>query len=175
MSKFNTAAASKFATKPIAAATKAPRAPRVVKAEPITAEPTLAAQIEEDFEPLFIMPTSARMLIATVAGLFAYAGSMYWAMQAVNYMVIASLVYTGSSFLAFVLLVTGWFFAIVGSLRLGWRVAKFILGYQSGDIASAAQALRTKAATKVSPVRGWFTRSDFQAEHAEAHYAGVQS
>jgi hypothetical protein len=144
--------ATKFAARPSTTQARATRraAPQV--------ETPQAAQFND--EPLFAIPSKARLLIATVAGLFAYAGSIYWSATAVGYLSIAAMLFTGSSFLGFVIAVMGWFFAIIGSLRIGWAVGKFVLTFEMDDITQLGASIKASAKSKTSLVRGWFTRGE---------------
>jgi hypothetical protein len=115
-------------------------------------------------DTLFNLPTSRRVLVATLAGLLTYATSIYWSMAIVEWVAVGAVVMTGSGFLGFLVTVLAWFMAFVASLRLGYRVAKFVLAYEPSAYSEVAASIKDAAQRRVSLVRGWFKRSDDVAE-----------
>lgn len=135
-----------------AAAPKA-RAPRARAAQPTNAAP----QHEED---VIDIPSASRVFASTALGLGTYGASFYGTMGLVNLATTAAMTLTGVGFISFMVWFLGAVIAIVSSLRLGYFVASKVLGYQPGDLAGVGESISLAAASKVSLVRGWFTRSD---------------
>lgn len=148
------------------------RVPRAAKVKAV-AQPTPAEALHADAAPLpdeelssmmnnimsGLLPSKTRLMIATICGLLVYAGSLYWAMQAVGYLTLAVLMFTGSTFLTFVVAVIGWFFAIVGALRIGYRVAGFVLGFDATAITDSCEAVKTSVTSHAGRLTSWFKSS----------------
>lgn len=142
--------ATQFDFKASSTQAKAPRASRA------------KAKIEETV--LDAIPTSRRVMVATITGLLVYAGSAYWTMSIVEVASFAALTFTGSAFLSFMVWVVGVIVAVLASIRIGYRVAKAILDYEPGTFAAVGSSIKDSASRKVSLVRGWFVRGDVVTE-----------
>lgn len=108
----------------------------------------------------FKLPSSARVFAATIGGLVAYGGSFYWGMAAVEIVCTAVVGITGIGFISFIVWFLGAVLAMLAALRIGYKVAVVVLGYRAGDFTNACQNTKLAAQSKVSTVRGWFTRDD---------------
>lgn len=143
------------------------RTPRAAKPK-ATAQPTPAEAMHTEAAPMpdsaafaglmagFVMPSGMRMMAATVCGLLAYAGSIYWSAQALNYLAVAALLFTGSSFLVFAISIVGWFFAIVGAIRIGYKVGAFVLGFKTSDVTDSCEAVKASVTTRAGRLTNWF-------------------
>lgn len=139
--------ATQFAFKASTTEAKAPRARR-------------AAPKVEDRTVFADLPSSRRVMVATITGLITYAGSAYWTMSCVELVSFAALTFSGSAFLSFMVWVLGLCIAIFASARLGYTVFKAIMDYEPGSFAAVGSSIKNSASRKVSLVRGWFVRGD---------------
>lgn len=160
--------ASKFAPKPTTTQAKAPRAKTSKPVVQPEAMQRTSVFDEVDSILSVQLPSPVRLLIATIAGLFAYAGSIYWAAAAINYLTAAVVAFTGSAFLGFVATVITWFFAVVGSLRIGYTVAKFVIGFKPSDVADTGRGIKAR-------VTGWFSAKAKDVQDVEAEYTAYQA
>ncbi len=118
------------------------------------------AQINDEYMASSGVPSSQRQIVAGIGQLLMFSTSIYWGIQAVGVLMTAAIVFTGSSFLAFVVGVMGAFLAIKSAWDIGTGTARFILSYDTDTVADVGRDLRVAAARKVSLVKGWFKRED---------------
>ena len=147
--------------KPKATAKATPAEALHTEAAPSLDDPQVMANMAASINSMlsFTMPSGARLLIATVCGLLAYAGSLYWCVNALNYLALAVMLFTGSAFITFAISVVGWFFAIVGALRIGYKVAGLVLGFKTSDVTDSCEAVKTAVTSRAGRLTNWFKSS----------------
>lgn len=140
-------------TKQTATARAAKTATKSPQAEPA------ATYMFDGFE-LPAAPSSTRLLVSAVAQLVSFGLSFYWGVQALGWLMAASLAATSSAFIGLVLLFLGAYLTFVAAWRTGRIAEDIVLNWRFDSIADIGRDIRIGAAKKMSLVRGWFTPSD---------------
>lgn len=160
MTKFT----SRFATKPTivdAKETKQPRASRKVSptetnkdAQRVYAE--RVAQAQDEFLAAHDVPSHKRMLVASVTQLLVFGTSFYWGIQATGWLMAASMIFTGSAFIAFLVALVGAVLTFKAAWNAGFSAATLITEFDFNDLANTGRAIKESATKRVSLVRDWF-------------------
>lgn len=175
-SKFNRATVSAHNAKVLAklratsttTATKAATktAPVMAEANPVTAPTATTNPVDEamlrhaetiaDSLQDIKLPSKTRLFITAIAGVISYAATLYWGVVAAEWFAAAALAFTGSGFIAFVLIFLGYLFAIVAALRVGYSVAKFVIGFNASELTQTVAAAKAAMNRPTSTIKGWF-------------------
>lgn len=159
---------SRFASKPAASTTAAPKARRTstakaahtatgnVDAQQIHAE--RMAQINDEYMASQRVPSSIRLMVAAVGRLLSFSASIYWGLELTGALMTAALIFTGSGFLAFCIGLTSLVLAFRAAWQVGTAVGEFIINFEPSTPANIGRELRVSAARKINLVKGWFTR-----------------
>lgn len=96
----------------------------------------------EDFVHLPTLPSVARVTCAVIAGVLSYGATVYYASHAVNAITLATAVLAGPGLITFLVSMIGYAIAIAAALGIGYRVAKWVIGIETGDFTRARDTAR---------------------------------
>lgn len=161
---------SRFASKPVASSSAAPKAKRTPASKAAhtasgnsdahTVYAERMAQINDEYLAANHVPSSARLMVAAITRLLSFSASIYWGIQGIGLLVTAAVVYTGSAFIAFCIGLTTALLAFRAAWSVGTAVGEFVINFNPDTPAQIGRDLRVSAARKVNLVKGWFTRKD---------------
>lgn len=106
------------------------------------------------------VPSNTRLLISAVGQLIGFGLSFYWGVQAVGWLMAATLAATSSTVIAVCLMFVGAALAFHAAWRTGRVVEEVVLNWRFESVADIGRDIRIGAAKKLSLVRGWFTPTD---------------